>query len=48
MLRLKVRCKTEVYETETMQSKLKNASGFLNTQAIPVDRKYRNPGDKYN
>lgn len=41
--RLKVRCNTEVYDMESMQSKAKKTRGFLNTQAIPVDRKNRKP-----
>lgn len=41
--RLKVLCNTEVYDMESIQSKAKKTRGFLNTQAIPVDRKNRNP-----
>lgn len=43
-LRLKVRCNTDVYDMESMQSKAKKTRGFLNTQAMPVERKNKKPG----
>lgn len=43
-VKLKVRCNTEVYDMESMQSKAKKTRGFLNTQAIPVGRRNRKPG----
>ena len=42
-IKLKVRCNTEVYDMESMQSKAKKTRGFLNTQAMPVGRRNRKP-----
>ncbi len=42
--RLNVLCRTEVYETESMESNAKNSRGFLKPHTMPVGRKNRKPG----
>jgi len=41
MTMLKVRCKTDVYEIDSMFSNVKSAKGFLKAQTIPTERKNR-------
>lgn len=43
MLRLNVRCRTEVYEIDSMLSKSKKNNGFLKPKNMPFSRKNRNP-----
>jgi hypothetical protein len=41
MTMLKVRCKTDVYEIDSMFSNVKSARGFLKAQTMPTERKNR-------
>lgn len=41
IIRLNVRCSTDVYEMDSMFSKAKKSNGFLKPKKMPVDRKNR-------
>jgi hypothetical protein len=38
---LNVRCKTDVYEMDSIFSNVKSARGFLKAQTMPTERKKR-------
>lgn len=41
MTMLNVRCKTDVYEIDSIFSNVKSAKGFLKAQTMPAERKNR-------